>query len=229
MWFLRLVAWLIIAVINLTVPMFAEANEFESITPDNRVENDLEEVIMADSKTKFIPTVEIVRRALMQASGVVADEDRQSFPIPVIQDNEPWIIFLFSPSLAKPKEPTKLYPPGYFLRLNAKTGVFKELLSVTPRNFEQNHSSEEIIGEISMPAGMSFEEFIHQRNRLYELYDMLLPVFFAECEMEDRQLNVSSKEFITLFRLLSEPPLWPYYRAKGSEFFDWIALNEQEK
>lgn len=182
---------------------------------------------MAECKTNFVQTTEIIRRAFMQASGVVADEERQSFPIPVIKDGEPWIAFLFNPTLAKPKEPAKMTTPSYFIRLNASTGKFKELLSVTPKDFKQTHAVNEIIGEITMPAGLSFEEFTHKRDRLYKLYDELLPFFFTNCNIEDPQTRVSAKEFRQLFKLLSEPPLWPYYREVGGRFFDWINQNER--
>lgn len=211
---------------GLVAPAFAGSNIIAGTAPEYRGEK-LKEANMADCEMNFVKTAEIVRRAYMQASGVVADEDRQSLPIPVAKNGEPWIVFLFSPSLARPKEPTKISPPSYSIRLSANSGKLKELLSVTPKDFKQKHDIGGMIGEISMPANLSFEEFTLKRNRLYELYDELLPVFFADCDIDGPRLRALVKEFNQLFELLSEPPLLPYYLAAGDKFFDWIAQNER--
>lgn len=225
--FSRLVSWLSIIGVNLFIPVFAQPDYMADITLDHRDNNYLKGVSMAECKANFVKMSDMNRRAFMQASGVVADEDRQSFPIPVIQHGEPWIIYLFSPSLARPKAPTKMSPPTYTIQLNASTGKLKKLLTVTPRDFNQKHETGEMIGELAMPAGLSFEDFTRKRDRLYELYDELLPVYFANCKIEDSTLHASAKEFKQLFDLLSESPLWPYYRSVGGNFFDWISENQR--
>lgn len=219
--------WSGIVSVNLFIPVSAQPGYMAGITLEHYDNNYLKEVSVAECKANFVKMSEINRRAFMQASGVIADEDRQSFPIPVIQQGEPWIVFLFSPSLARPKAPTKMSPPSYVIQLNANTGKLKELLTVTPKDFDQKHAAGEMIGELSMPAGLSFEDFTHRRDRLYELYDELLPFFFTNCHIEDATLHALVKEFKQLFDLLSEPPLWPYYRSVGGNFFDWISENER--
>ncbi len=72
-----------------------------------------------------------------------------------------------------------------------------------------------------MPAGMTANDFVQKRTRLFAIYDELAPAFGRQ------QPSVAShaplaREFLKLFDALHEPPLKPYYQAAGQAFFDWV-------
>lgn len=170
----------------------------------------------------FMKVTEIVRLAHMNASGVVGDQSRQSLPIPVISGNKLLIKFFFCPSLALPKQPVKLNPPNYIISLSAEYGRFEALRFVEPKQFGEQHGSSEYIGDFSLPDGMTVEAYMLKQNRLYEIYDLLLPVFFSNNQNSEKDVIPLAKEFTQLFRILSESSLRAYYRSVGDDFFCWI-------
>jgi hypothetical protein len=181
-----------------------------------------EALSMQKQKTNYMKITEIVRLAYMNASGVVEEQSRQSLPIPVLSGESPRISFFFSPALALPKHPVKLSPPNYIISLSAKQGRFEMLRAVEPKQFGVKHTSGEHIGDFSLPDGMTVDDYIQKRNRLYDIYDLLLPEFFSHSQGSDNNVILLAQEFSQLFRILSEPPLWPYYRNIGDDFFCWV-------
>jgi hypothetical protein len=176
---------------------------------------------MARSGQMFMKTAEWVRLAGVMSNPVVGEPSRQSFPIPVLLPGRLNIVLLYCRPVFRPPHPEKLFPPEYLLTLHA-TGEFVELRPVTPREFGQSHKPEEIIGAYALPAGMTSDQVLQATDRLYRLYDLLLPGFYARPMSAGQEIIKAAKEFKELFRLLSEAPLQPYYRFLGKDFFNWI-------
>jgi hypothetical protein len=178
---------------------------------------------MSFLEKKLMSTADLVKLARVKSSGAVAEQYRQSLPIPVIKSEGLRVVFLYSPALALPKQPVKLNPPQYMLQLSALTGNLFEIRSVNSGDFGQSHGASDLIGTFMMPEGMTFETFIHKQDSLFQLYDTLMPEFVLRRTTASEETRKSAKEFDRLFHILSEPPLLPYYRAAGKEFFDWLA------
>jgi hypothetical protein len=66
----------------------------------------------------------------------------------------------------------------------------------------------------------SNEEFEIWFDRIYELYDILLPAYFYQ--KENVLLKTTALEYIQLFNKISEPLLMPYYKELGKDFFEWL-------
>jgi hypothetical protein len=177
---------------------------------------------MSSTEQKFMKTAELVRLARVKSVETIAEQFRQSLPIPVVYSDGLCVLFLYCPALALPRQPVKMNPPHYLVRLNASTGALEEVRPATAKEFGQTHGPADLIGTFAMPQGMTVQEFMQKLDRLYKVYDALLPEFAARSAAVSQEAKTAAREFAQLFELLSEPPLRPYYRAAGKGFFPWI-------
>ena len=175
----------------------------------------------------FMNTADRVRSAQIMTIQV-AEQRRQSFPIPVIRPDGLHVLFLYYPARPFPGQPSKLWPPDLLLSLEA-SGRFEELRAVTSREFGQSRQPHELIGTYGMPEGMTYDQYVQKAARLSEVYDVLLPQFGAERSGVRPEVVSAAKEFTGLFRLLSEAPLKPYYDFLGKDFFAWIDLVSERR
>lgn len=172
---------------------------------------------------KYMKVKHLSRLALAKTEGSVADVSiRQLLPIPVIHRGGLQIVFLFCPALALPKQPVKMAPPQYMLTLNAVTGEREEFHAVTSKDFGLSHQRNELVGTFAIPDGMTVDEFSQKLDRLFEIYDELLPAFVQNEITPSDDIKKATDEFQQLFGIVSEPPMLPYYRAAGKEFFAWV-------
>ncbi len=178
---------------------------------------------MSSGQSEFVTTAELTRLARMNASGAVPEESRQSLPVPVQRPEGLRILFMFAPSQASPTEGVRMAPPNYVARMEPGTGKLEELRAVGPSDFGQSHGENDVIGAYVMPEGMTVDEYLETRDRLYAVYDLLLPAFAAGRAAATPDLKEAALEFRKLFSAMSEPPLSPYYSALGKDFFAWVA------
>jgi len=176
-------------------------------------------VCMADPQLTKIKTIidEAVSRSM-----TLPDETRKSAPIPVRGAKNLEIVFLFSPSRLSPKEGAFLSAPTHRMTLNAQTGKFEGLKAIKPADLGVADKPGQEIGLYQQPAGVTVDEAIARQNRLYELYDILLPPFAAQRANLSEEQRKFAVEFQKLFPQVTEPPLEKYYRTVGKEFFNWI-------
>ena len=149
-------------------------------------------------------------------------ETRQSYPLPVIRGQGIAVEVLYTGSIADPLEGLQIEAPSYHAFVDARTGRLETLERVTPQGYGQPHEAEQIIGTILLPPGMTAEQFLLQQARLYELYDVLMPVFAAGRTKTNSKVRLAATEFKALFPTLAEAPLLPYYHAAGKAFFAWV-------
>lgn len=166
-------------------------------------------------------TKDLYRQARIQSSGVVPDEWRQSLPIPVLFEGELRMVFWFAPAVVSPTEGARLAPPQYLCRLNPKDGKLEELRAVTPSFFGKSDDAKTPLGAFRLPEGMTAEQFLQNQDLLFELYDKLAPPFAAG-QPADGEFKALIGDFRRLFKQLSEPPLHPYYRKVGQDYFQWL-------
>jgi hypothetical protein len=164
---------------------------------------------------------DLTRLARTLVMDVVPEESRQSLPVVVGVNQVLQVAFMFCPALARPGV-TKLAPPHYVAWLDAGTGALSSLKQVTPSFFAQPHGKDDLIGEFRLPEGMNVDQYLAQRDRLFQLLGQLAPLWATDPAAKRRDLQASAQEFLRLFGSLSEAPLTPYYYALGSEFFNWV-------
>ena len=178
--------------------------------------------VMPASHQLPMKVTDLVKRARMKSGGLVSEQHRQSLPIPAFRNGNLLIAFLYCPALALPKQPVKMGPPQYVVFLQPHTGAVVELKAVAPSDFGQYDKPSDMIGTFGLPEKMTADDFTVKQDRLYGLYDILLPEFALRKTKADPRVKAAAREFNALFPLLSEPPLKPYYRSLGIEYFNWV-------
>ena len=153
---------------------------------------------------------------------MVTDQDRQSLPVPVLDSAGLSLVFLYSKAVVRPKQPAILYPPRFLVRLSATAGDVVEQREVLPEEFGQASTPSEVIGTYALPDGMTLDEYKKMLDRLYALYDILIPAFASGKSPAGSDTVLAANEFRRIFSILGEYPLLPYYQATGKGFFDWI-------
>jgi hypothetical protein len=132
------------------------------------------------------------------------------------------VAFLFAPSVVRQNQPVDLFPPNYVAIMKLVQGKLVILKLIAPKDLGQSHPIDKPIGDFAMPAGMSIDEFTSLRDRLFELYDGLVPYFAAKVPARDPRVQASAGEFLKIFEQISEPPLKDYYQSLGKDFFGWL-------
>jgi len=157
------------------------------------------------------------------------DESRLSFPMPLTASPSADLAFLYCASRIRPREGCVLFSPTYRILANLATGRFVELDEVSSSDFGQPEPKGGRLGPINLAPGMTSENYLAKQERLYDLYDRLLPALSVNPRQGPEALRKDAKEFIEVFRQLAEPPLLPYYRSAGKPFFDWLETAAGEK
>lgn len=177
---------------------------------------------MATTSAPLMQTEQLNRLARMLTSGAVPEQYRQSLPMPVLRNNTIALALFYCPSRFAPGQPVQLQAPRYRLFLNPFTGVLEELKAVTGRDFGLGDPGEAPIGSFGLPQGMTADDYMGKLERLFTLYDQLLPLFGGTPPPKSHYLKKIGDEFHQLFNELSEPPLLPYYQVLGKDFFTWL-------
>ncbi|MFT3867628.1 MAG: hypothetical protein QM715_03915 [Nibricoccus sp.] len=144
---------------------------------------------------------------------------RQMLPIPVLKNKEVVLAIVYYGSMDRPGSST-LSHPRWLQTIEYPSGKMIDLRPTNPEDFGL-HAWRDPIGQLTMPAGMTANEFSLNKRKLLETMAKLLPAFRAwnNRTAADRQ-NV--KRFKELFEKISEPPLKPYYEAIGYNWFQWL-------
>lgn len=151
----------------------------------------------------------------------VPEQSRQSLPIPVRANGQLQVIFLYCPAQAMPGV-VRMAPPHFMTRLEPSVESLLSVTAVSPAYFRQPHSPDELIGEFRLPEGMTGEQYLTMRERLFALYDQLAPAFASDTRAARTDLKPAAVAFLRMFTLLSEPPIRAYYEVSGAEFFSWL-------
>jgi hypothetical protein len=158
-----------------------------------------------------------------QVAAVLPVETHQGYPVPVVHGGRLRLDFLWSPAIVKPGAGLLLQPPSHVVEIDGERGTLLELRAVTPRDLEQSDDATKVIGRYDMlPDGRTPEQFLDMQARLWALYDALVPAFAQAKKPGDEKLGKQAREFLTLFRKVTEQPLQPYYAAAGRDFFAWL-------
>lgn len=158
----------------------------------------------------------------------VSEQSRQSLPVPVRYDGKVQVAFMYAPTLARPTG-SRMAPPHAIAWLDPASGALVSVASVSPGDFGQQHGPTEFMGEFKLPPGLTGDQYLVLRKRLFQLYDLLFPAWAANPSTQGHALlQGAAHEFLQIFGQIGEPPLLPYYHALGTEYFQWVrALARQ--
>ena len=171
-----------------------------------------------------LPTIQtLITLAQAQPARALPDETHQSFPVPVPDPRGLRIAFFYCPALLSIHTGLQLLAPRNLALLNAATGKLEELRAMSPGEFGQKHARSDVIGKYDMlPDGRTPEQFRAMYDRLEADYNALLPLLAAGEIHGSQKIKETAAEFCTLFPLLVERPLLPYYEVLGKVFFAWL-------
>jgi hypothetical protein len=170
----------------------------------------------------FKPIRELTTLARGRAARAFPLETYQSYPIPVPGPKGLKVVFLFGPQHAVAGEGSHLAPPGVLMALNAASGDLEEMRKVTPQALGQPHAPTDTLGVDAMPPGMTADEFLAQRDRLQDAYDVLMPGFARGEKKPTPELKQAAERFKSAMPVVLEKVLMPYYASVGREFFPWL-------
>lgn len=171
--------------------------------------------------TKDYPTMaEIVQLARVYSEGVVADEYKQTLPIPALVNGEPSISLFYSPvqRMQSGEKGVVLFPADYRVTVSYPDGQFKSLEFLGPETYPDEIDPDGSIGLHRL--SLTMEEFEEQKRLLFDSYDELTGAFFDG--VPAIELTTSRDRFMKAFGSIHEPPFLFYYRTQGQEFFDWV-------
>lgn len=163
----------------------------------------------------------LMKLGRVHVSATVPEQSRQSLPVPVRLGETLQVAFFYCPSQALPGV-VRMAPPHYLSRLDPATGALISLVPVTPATFHLAHPAREELGKYSLPQGMSVDQYFALRDRLFWLYDQLVPAFAQDTQSQRTDLKPLALEFLRGFEMVSEPPVRPYYDALGADYFRWL-------
>lgn len=165
-------------------------------------------------------TESFVRMARAHASQWVSMQTRQSYPILHHLDQEISIAFLYSCQFANPQKGLELMPPHLLLSFDLNTQNLSSRVELS-RDVPSSADPHGFIGAITLPPGITVDDFKHKQLALYRAYDELL-MNLARGNSKSESMRSSVVHLSHLLKELVESPLIPYYRKYGHEFFDWL-------
>lgn len=165
-------------------------------------------------------TDSFVRFARAHASQWVSMQTRQSYPILHHLDQDVYLAFLYCCQFANPQKGLELMPPHLYLSFDLNTQKLRSRVEISG-SVASRSDSRGFIGAITLPPGISVDEFKQKQLALYRVYDEIL-MKLAQGNSKSESMRSSAVHWSRLFKELVEPPLIPYYEIYGQEFFGWL-------
>jgi hypothetical protein len=165
---------------------------------------------------------ELMRLGRAHVTDRVPEQSRQSLPVPARRGGRLQVAFMYNPTLTRPGR-SWMAPPDAVAWLDPVSGALAAVTAVTPADFGQQHPPGEMLGEFQLPQGLTADQYLDLRQRLFPLYDLLLSAWSGNLPASaPALLQGAAREFLQIFGQVSEPPLLPYYHALGTEYFQWV-------
>jgi len=149
-----------------------------------------------------------------------------SSPVPVRRKGQVQIAYMVCRKIVDlPRHQDFIWPPNLIEWFDPVSGMrAAEATAVSPEYFGQKDPVDKplVEGRANRPP-MSFSEFEKLQNRLFELYDLLFPVWATDSTaMGQILLQNLAREFLNIFNQISIPKFRPYYESLGHDWFGWL-------
>ncbi len=158
---------------------------------------------------------DLIDRARHTTAQVYPTQTFQSQPIPGRSGNRPTVMFMYGPQAVRPGSIT-YWATEHFVEFDAQTGALlstREYHGPVPPGFRG--------GDFSLPPGMSLAQFEDKRTEYYAALERVRWPY-ADQATPTPELVAAARSVRDLAPLVLEPPLMPFYRAVGADFFAWI-------
>ena len=163
-------------------------------------------------------TAVLARRCASFAGRTGAPCDHASLPVPV-----PGVSGLRAAVMLARTEPVdgssarRIFAPSHVVYAAAMTGDFVELAAISAGDLGLEGEPGAALGEVVLAADREAK-----RARLFELIDVVSPVFATGRAAETREVKSAAAALLPLWDEVAEAPLRPWYRALGRRFFGWV-------
>lgn len=146
---------------------------------------------------------------------VVPMEAAAGWPVPVVENNEAYVLVPFYGSSVQGKGRTVIYPPVCYITVKWSNKTIVEYVNLRYRNNLPE-------GKWNSPAGqfpheavskMTVREYKEKKQQLMEAYDRLFD------GIDSKAASLDDKGFKELITVLMEPALLPFYRSFNPVFF----------
>lgn len=111
-------------------------------------------------------------------------------------------------------------PPQMIATVDLDAGQFVSYRRLTPQEYPAAGGGGDM-PRFQPPTFPDPSALVATYERLYSLYDVLIPAYLEQRDRVTDTTRESAREFRRLFDQLSEPPLRPYYASFGGDFFAW--------
>jgi len=180
---------------------------------------------LADEQGESAMGMRDIVKAIGAHTEMFAEETGYSLPIPMMAEKKLLITRLAYGTRVLPQRGVYIMPPSHSLVADYASGKF---IAVEELDVRAAGVKLPPAGDAWMHQAKQFatpQERLAAYERLYDLYDAVLPTFLARRPV-DADAKKAVREFHELFRELAEKPLQPYYDALGKEFFTWVEQNK---
>jgi hypothetical protein len=160
----------------------------------------------------------------------VALELRASRPIPVHeQGSDPaprlmYRFFYFAAYGPPPAPRAKLWPPSWWVWIDAETGAIRGPEERVPQDFGIDGPRDQPFADHAWPKEWTWQDADRKREELLADYDRVVPLWDAAVRAGKAQPGAGPADFRARFLELTEPPLLPCYRLLGPDFFAWVGI-----
>jgi hypothetical protein len=172
-----------------------------------------------ESDTKIEQLIKYIRKTALFRQ-VVPMEAAAGWPIPVLKNNEVYVVVPFYGVTVKGKGKTSIYPPLCTISVQWSNKVVVEYVNLRYNNSMPGGQWEKEAGSFPHEAisKMTVREYKKTKKELMELYDTMLDNLNKGNELSSQQ----EVRFRELLKILVEPGLIPFYKSINSEFFEFI-------
>ena len=156
--------------------------------------------------------------------GAVPSSTHTSLPVPVLRQGQVQIAYMICPFRVI-QGPVQMRPPNQVIWCDPVSADITAEAYVSSDYFGQADDPGKNLPEWSFDNFPKSGEnsYDNLRKRLFELYDVLFPVWATDSTKIDRvRLQNLTCEFLKIFNQVSEPPLRPYYYSLGNDYFKWL-------
>jgi hypothetical protein len=154
-----------------------------------------------------------------QHIGRLAVEERMTLPIPQVIGGQVLVHRLVYNARPTP-DGLIISPPQMIVTVDLKKGGFVSYRRLAQQEYPVP-AANDAVPRFEPPNFSDPAQLLATYERLYELYDALLPAYLEGRKQIADTTRKSAREFRGLFDRMAEPPLHAYYNSLGGEFFAW--------
>jgi hypothetical protein len=152
-----------------------------------------------------------------QHTNMLPRERGMTLPIVSVEDESIVILRLFYFTRAVPGQGTHITSPQYIATYDLTNDRFIGLKEFTT----EVAGLQEPPWIHNRPAFDSPDEIIPEFNRIWALYDVLIPAF-CNAASDTESVRRAAREYLYYFHRHAEKPLLPYYFYFGGAFLKWV-------